>query len=130
MVRPRALAIAGACGVAEALYALASASDVQLRIDAGRLPVRTLTARLCDALEVNPLGLHAGGSLIGVWEAAGVDAVLAAGRVAGIVVERVGWVAAGPARVELVMGGSARAMARFARDEVARVLERDAGGLG
>lgn len=63
-------------GVLAGLVELARASDVVLDVDADAIPVREETARLCAALEVDPLRVLGSGALLATVPAGEADAAL------------------------------------------------------
>ncbi len=109
-------------GLARACHAIARASDAGLWIDAGTVPLHAATARICDALGLNPLEVQSGGALLATampsvartcveqLSADGFDAVI------------VGKVVAGPASVTLAMGGTQRPLGCPERDAVDAIL--------
>jgi hydrogenase maturation factor len=51
-------------GVLGAAYEIAAASGIGVHVDAGRVPVLTETAAICDCLGIDPLGLIGSGALL------------------------------------------------------------------
>ena len=96
-------------GLATALQELAEAAGVGLRIDFSAVPVLPECRIICDALDLDPLGLLASGALLATLDPAEVPAAL----------ERF------PAAVigNVVAPAEATPLPTFARDELARFLE-------
>ena len=67
-------------GIATACWEVAQAAGVGIVVVAARIALHPLTARVCRALDANPLGLLASGSLLITVDAAGAEAVIAALR--------------------------------------------------
>jgi hydrogenase maturation factor len=109
-------------GVATGLWELALASAVGLEVDASSIPVFAETRRLCDVLELDPLGVIASGALLIAVSEDAVGALCAALQKAGI--------AAAPiARATPVEHGCTlrtptgeRSLPRYDQDEIARLF--------
>lgn len=109
-------------GVATALWELAEASRLSLRIDPRSIPVLSDTQRLCDHFGLDPLGLIASGSLLLLVAAADAEAVSGACQAEGIPCSRIGFAEAprpGGAGVFEIRDG--RPLPRFDQDELTRV---------
>lgn len=111
-------------GLATALAEMATASGVSISIDAATLPVLPETRLLCDALRLDPLGLLASGCLVAAVPQLHTASALAALHTAGISAWEIGIARAGHPIVRLTDAGHARPMPTFARDELARWLDR------
>jgi len=118
--RPRLMHDATEGGLSTALYELAEAGGVGLRIDPGAISVLSETAAICDALELDPMGLLASGSLLAIVGADDSEATLKALRDAGVDCGAIGEVVPGPVRVILGSEDSAAPLIKFDRDELAR----------
>jgi len=59
-----AMFAAGEGGILSALWDLSAGLSVGFEIDLRAVPVRQETVEICEALSLNPYGLHAGGSLL------------------------------------------------------------------
>ncbi len=110
-------------GLATGLLELAVAGGVGLEVDEEAIPVLPACAALCRALGLDPLGLIASGSLLLACEAERAEALLAAWGKAGIDGRVIGRVLPAGAGYWLVDRRARRPLPRFARDEVARLLE-------
>ena len=130
VIRPRMMHDPTEGGLATALYEMAEACGMTLRIDAPAIRVFDETRALCDALGLDPLGLLASGSLLAIVSAE--DGAMLASRRNGEDpgFRRIGEVEAGPARV--ILGGEATAapMPTFPRDELARFFDSASGAGG
>lgn len=110
-----ALVALGDGGLARGARRVADASRVAVHIDAGAVPLHAGTARLCDALDINPLDLQSSGSLLLTAPDGGAASAVASLTAAGYDAAVVGRVVAlgtdgapeAPA-VVLVMGGTRR----------------------
>ncbi|MDP6348215.1 MAG: AIR synthase related protein [Chloroflexota bacterium] len=111
-------------GIATAIRETATATASGFDIEVTRVPVLPETAKVCAALELDPLGLLASGALLAAVDPGGTEAALARLTEAGIPAARIGRLtsAAGPASED-------SALPTFERDELARYLEgrSDAG---
>jgi hydrogenase maturation factor len=106
-------------GLAMALWELAEASGRTLQIDLDAVPVPALAARVCAALDIDPLAALASGALLLTVLPADAGAVIGALAQAGIACAEIGQVAAGPAGVWA--GGAL--LPRPERDAVAALFD-------
>ncbi len=109
-------------GIATALWELADAAEVGLRIDAGRIVVLPEGRALCAAFGLDPLGTIASGALLLTMSPADAATVIHAlareaidGHYIGQVVER-------GKGVMLVEARGERPMPRFPRDEISKLF--------
>jgi hydrogenase maturation factor len=110
-------------GLATGLWELAEAAQVDLVVDRDAIPVFEETTVLCQALDLDPLGLIASGALL--LAVAGDDAedIRRALGEAGINAARIGRVVErGKGTVLRTVGGQ-HPLPRFERDEIARLFE-------
>jgi hydrogenase expression/formation protein HypE len=128
-------------GLASAVAELAVAAGISAGVDIDAIPFYEETARVCDILHADPLGLIGSGSLLICCAAAEVAALLESLHGAGIEAVRVGtllepgrdvlaWHGASDSRTAAARGAAAAEWPRFAVDEVARVLEGRSGACG
>jgi hydrogenase maturation factor len=109
-------------GVATALWELALASDVGLRVEAASIPVLEAAPRLCAHFGIDPLGVIASGALLVAVAPEDAERVVHAHRAAGIACARIG-TAVDPARgVQLVSGGQETELPRFDQDEIVKAF--------
>jgi hydrogenase maturation factor len=110
-------------GLSAALWELAGASGLDLRVDPAAIPVLPETRRLCRHLGLEPLGLIASGALLALVDPACETGVRAACEAVGIPCARIGEAlgrSSGEAHV--LDGTSGHPLARFVRDELARAF--------
>ncbi len=110
-------------GLATALHELAVAARVGLELDGDRVPVLPETRAVCDLVGAEPLGLLASGALLVSASPRYAASILERWRRAGISGARIGRVLPPGAGRRLRREGRLRPLPRFARDEVARLLE-------
>lgn len=122
LTRPHALHDATEGGVATALREVAAASGVGMAIAGESLPLLPATRRVCEALELNALGLISSGCLIAVVGMEDAGPVLDALHGDGLVAARVGEVTLGSEPVLYVDGRRGR-LPEFDRDELARYFD-------
>ena len=115
-------------GLATGLLELALAAGVGLRIQRERLPVLPECRTLCDALDVDPLGLIASGALLLTCPPGDAERLVAAWRAQGIAGTIIGEVMSGEAECRLVGPQGEEPLPRFARDEVARLFDDGLAG--
>ena len=112
-------------GAATALEELSAAGGRRIRVFVDRIPVLKETRRICDFLEMNPLGLIGSGSLLICCERDHCEELMRSIREAGIAVTCIGEVldkGAGIEAVDLKRGRPAE-LPRFEVDEIARLFE-------
>ncbi len=109
-------------GVATALWELAHASDVGLRVERERIPLLPEGERLCRELGLDPLGTIASGSLLLAMAPADAAVVLHALAREGIDCAFVGQVVPEREGVTLVEGGRSRPMPVFPQDEITKLF--------
>ena len=108
-------------GLSAALWELAEASNRSLYIDVDAIPVPELAARVCQALELNPMELIASGALILTSPPGEAEKIHRALESEGIRCAEIGEVRSGPP--EVWHRGEFK-LNRPARDAVARLYER------
>ena len=126
--KPRLMHDATEGGIATALHEMASAAGAILRIDGDTIGVYDETREICDALDLDPHGLLASGSLLAI--VADADGTRVAGALAQmkIACQVIGRVESGPARVILDGEDSSAPLLAFDRDELARFYDASGGG--
>jgi hydrogenase maturation factor len=110
-------------GLATGLLELAQAAQVGLVVDQAAIPVFPETAALCEALELDPLGLIASGSLLLAVAPADADTIRAALEEEGIAAACIGRVVMPERGIVLRSGDMERPLPRFERDEIARLFD-------
>ena len=110
-------------GVVTALHEMAEAAQVGLAIDRAAIPIYPECRGICDALDLDPLGLLASGALLAAVDPAAADRALARLRRGGVDAARIGWIVDSDAGATFAADGAAAPMPEFARDELARYLE-------
>lgn len=109
-------------GLSSALYEMAEAAGVGLRIEAERIRILPETAQLCSDFGLNPLGAIASGTLLICIDPTCEKRAVERLRRARIPVARIGTVVPKKKGVTLIQGGRVRSFPRFAVDEVARLF--------
>jgi hydrogenase maturation factor len=109
-------------GLATALWELALASGVGLRVDAAAIPVLEPARELCAHFGLDPLGTIASGALLVAVAAADVDAVMRACASRGVACAAIAEAVEASRGVVLLREGREEALLRFEQDEVARVF--------
>jgi hydrogenase maturation factor len=109
-------------GVATALWEMAEASGVGLRVNREAVPVYPETRRICEAFDLDPLGLLASGALLIAVAPEDAKTVLQALERKGIPGREIGEVLDAGEGVLLLREGCDGPMPVFPRDEVARAL--------
>jgi hydrogenase maturation factor len=109
-------------GLATALWELAEAAGVGLRIDRERIVVLKEGAELCRAVGLDPLGTLASGALLMTLAPADASVVIHALAREAIDSHYIGRVVDRESGVMLVDGNQARPLPTFARDEIAKLF--------
>lgn len=111
-------------GVITALHELAEAARVGLRVTLEEITVLPETQIVCEALKLDALGLLASGALLATVSQDEVSGAMRALERAGTSCRRIGEVVPAAEGRSLVRNGEAIPLPIFARDELARFLER------
>lgn len=109
-------------GLMTGLREVASASGMGLAIEESSVPILPQCAEICRALNLNPLGLLASGSLIITLPAGEVPALLLALQQAGITGWEIGQILAPEEGLILIGYAGELPLPDFPRDELARCL--------
>ncbi len=120
MVNVHSLHDATEGGLITGLREVAAASGLGLAVEETSIPVLPECNAICQALNLNPLGLLASGSLIITLPAGEVPALLAALEQAGITGWEVGQILAPEEGLLLIGYGGEMPLPEFSRDELAR----------
>lgn len=107
-------------GLATGLLEIATAAGVGIVVDDDRIPVLPECRAVCDALDLDPLGLIASGALLATLPPADARRLVAALRRAGIPSVEIGRVTPALEGLRLISNGAERALPTFERDELAR----------
>jgi hydrogenase maturation factor len=109
-------------GLATALWELALASGVGLRVDAAAIPVLAPARALCARYGLDPLGTIASGALLVAVAAGDAAAVVRACAARGIPCVAIAEAVEASRGLVLVREGREEPLRRFEQDEVARVF--------
>jgi hydrogenase maturation factor len=120
--RPNAMHDPTEGGLATGLWEVAQASGKGLLVDMAQIHVYPETEAYCQALELDPLGLIASGSLLVAAAPEDSGRMVAALNGAGIPATRIGRVVAGPPVVQAETKEGLLPFPAFERDELARVF--------
>lgn len=113
-------------GLATALWELAEAASVRLRVEGDRIPIPPLARKICAHFGLDPLGTLASGALLLTTPSQEAPRILAALTEARIPAAVIGTVEAGMPEVVLLSQGRENILPHFARDEIARFYEQQA----
>jgi hydrogenase expression/formation protein HypE len=109
-------------GLATAVRELGAAGGRRLRLHLDRIPVYPETARICSALDLDPLGLIGSGSLLITVAPEEAEELIEAIRAGGIQVSDIGQVVEPGRGVEAFRAGLPAVLPAFDRDEVSRLV--------
>jgi hydrogenase maturation factor len=110
-------------GLATALWELAAAAGVGLRVYRDAIPILPETQALCQRFGLDPLGLIASGALLATVPAVQAEKAVRLLAEAGIAARCIGEVLPAGEGVWLRDAGGDQPLPRFARDEFARLVE-------
>jgi len=110
-------------GLATALWELAAAAGVGLRVYRDAIPILPETQALCQRFGLDPLGLIASGALLATVPAGQAEEAVRLLAEAGIAARCIGEVLPAGEGVWLRDAGGDQPLPRFARDEFARLVE-------
>jgi hydrogenase expression/formation protein HypE len=110
-------------GRLSALREMVAASSAGVRLEADKIPIIPACRTVCDALELEPLGLLASGSLLAAVSARGVEAAREALANAGIEAAVIGTILQSSEGMSMVRGGAEMPLLELDRDELARWAE-------
>lgn len=116
-------------GVATGLAEMAAAAGVGIDVDLDAIPVSPLSARLCAAMGLDPLGTIASGALLAACTPAHVEALLALWAELGWPGAVVGRVEEAPFGLQARRDGRATPFPVFAADELTRLWRGEQGSL-
>ncbi len=122
-VHPRALHDPTEGGLATALLELAAGATCGLAIDLETVPLLSETVEICEALELDPLGLLASGALLAVVAPADVVSAMKALRADGIEAAAIGRLTPEDQGVRMHLHDAWHDVPAFPRDELARFFE-------
>ncbi len=108
-------------GVATALWEISAASGYGIEVELDAIPVDPVTATVCRACGIDPLGLIGSGSLLTVIDANSVNQYIRAVSDTGIPAVAVGSVTGPGDQVVATRDGTPVEFPLFAADEIARV---------
>lgn len=111
-------------GLSGGLYELAAASGLGLEIDSDAIPILPETREICGALDLDPLGLIASGSLLAAVPPDDAPSMIAALSAAGIPAAAIGH--ATGLHTDVVLStpdGATTPFPTFERDELARYFD-------
>lgn len=121
-IRPHAMHDPTEGGLATALWEMAQAGGVGMRIDRELIPVFPEALQLCSHYGLDPLGVIASGALLAAVDPDDAPAAIEACRQAGIACAVIGEAVRQDLGVILVEGGAARPMPRYDQDEITRIF--------
>jgi hydrogenase maturation factor len=113
-------------GLSSALYELAEAAGVGLKIDANSIRILPEAAQLCADFGLNPFGAIASGSLLICADQTFERRMVSRLQQARIPAARIGTVVPKRNGVTLIEKGRSRPFPRFVVDELARLFQRSA----
>jgi hydrogenase expression/formation protein HypE len=111
-------------GLATGIRELALAADCGATVERDAVPVLPETEAIAAALDLDPLGMLASGSLLVAAAADAADRLILAGRGIGVRLTKIGEVTHGAGRFMLRAAGVERELPLFDSDEITRAMTR------
>ncbi len=111
-------------GIAAAVWELSAAGGHTLTIDMDLIPVSKITARICRAVGIDPLGLIGSGSLLIISKPEGAEGLLNDLHETGIQVGRIGTVGESGTGIKAFRDGVPAEWPEFETDELTRLYEK------
>jgi hydrogenase maturation factor len=111
-------------GLANALHEVAAAAGVGILVEGDRIPILKECKVLCRHYGLDPLGLIASGSLLIMVEPDDSARVMRSLERAGVAAAKIGKIVRQEDGVKIRSEGRIKDLARFARDEIAKIMER------
>ena len=111
-------------GLATGLLEVATGAGVGLTIDVDRVNVLPECSAICEALDLDPMGLIGSGALLATVAPESVPGLLNALAREGIAAREIGKVTSADEGLKVRDGDGLRDLPRFERDELARFFER------
>jgi hydrogenase expression/formation protein HypE len=110
-------------GLANGLYEMAMAAGVAVEVEIDRIPVYEESRVLCEAFELNPLGVIASGALLISASPPDAEKILDRADGQGVAISRIGRVTArGKPSVTMITPEGDAPLPYFDRDETLRIL--------
>jgi hydrogenase expression/formation protein HypE len=109
-------------GLATGIRELALAANCGVTVDREAVPVLPETAAIADALDLDPLGMLASGSLLVAADPGATEQLIAAGEGIGVRVTPIGEITAQSGVFVLTARGAEQELPVYESDEVARAL--------
>ena len=115
-------------GLVTGLQEIATAAEVGIRVDLGKILVLSETQEICDVLELDPLGLLASGALVMTVPEEEVDQLLQGMEAKGIGAYEIGEVTHASDGQRILTGTGEKELPTFDRDELARFFSSQRPG--
>jgi hydrogenase expression/formation protein HypE len=112
-------------GLATGLREMAEAAGVGMVLDAQSIPILPETARVCQRLQLDPLGLIASGSLLLTVAPDSADSILKKFAGEGIAAARIGTVVERQHGLSMHTANGRYPLPAFERDEIARLFDQE-----
>lgn len=122
VVKPHAMHDPTEGGLATALWEMAQASGVGLRVEYEQIPLLPQAARLCEEFSLEPLGLIASGSLLAAVPPVKAELAIQACLAAGVPCAAIGEATGPETGVVLVREWREQPMPRYDQDEITKVV--------
>lgn len=112
-------------GIITALWEMAEACQHMIEIDIDRIPIPALSAKICAAFGIDPLGTIASGALLITAASSSTPSILAALSKETITAKVIGKVVEGSPAVVTRRGDEIQLVKRYIRDEISKVYNQD-----
>ncbi|MBW2059055.1 MAG: HAD-IA family hydrolase [Deltaproteobacteria bacterium] len=111
-------------GLANGLHEIAIAAKVGIVVERDRIPLFEESRIVCEAFDLDPLGLIASGALLLTASPGEAERIIEKASVQGVAIARIGRVYEGGPSVILVTEEGEKAVSYFWRDEVTKIFDK------
>ena len=112
-------------GLANGLHEIAMAAKAEVVVEKARIPVYEESRQICEAFNLDPLGVIGSGALLITAPPGETDKILDQTAQEGVPISRIGRIEKGPASVHMISSTGKTSIPYFRRDEVLKIFEEN-----
>jgi len=109
-------------GLANGLHEIAMTAKANVVVEKARIPVYEESRQICEAFNLDPLGVIGSGALLMTAPPAEADKILDQTAQEGVPVSRIGRIEKGPSSVHIISSTGETSIPYFQRDEVLKIF--------
>jgi hydrogenase expression/formation protein HypE len=110
-------------GLANGLHEIAMTAKAEVVVEKSRIPVYEESRQICEAFNLDPLGVIGSGALLIIAPPGEADKILDQTAQEGVPISRIGRIEKGPASVHMISSTGKTKIPYFRRDEILRIFE-------